>query len=121
MSLNEEEQKQVTAYAELGAAIHFTLVELRNFEHLAEAQALEDQWKRARNYIDNHLPDPELYKTEFDGIYVEITIAVLLLRKMGRESHAEVLHTALMKFSKVLVDFFEKAYAEGWKKSNKEC
>ena len=47
MSLNEEEQKQVTAYAELGAAIHFTLVELRNFEHLAEAQALEDQSKRA--------------------------------------------------------------------------
>ena len=115
MSLNEEEKKQVTAYAELGAAIDFALLELRNFGYLLEAQALEDQWKLARNYVDNHLPDPDLYKTEFDGIYLQVIIAALLLRKKGKESHAEVLKTTLMNFGELLTGFLLGVRAAGGK------
>lgn len=81
MASNKKETNPVPSYANLDAEIQRAVSDLLNIGYRIEADALSQEWKRARNYIDNQMSDLDLYETEFCGMYPAIIIAATLLKK----------------------------------------
>jgi hypothetical protein len=92
-------------YAIVDMVIVHSVLELVGINKNLAAEALTEQWKRARRFLDSNLLSQDSNVEPLQILYSTIAMSSLLLKSEGKEKEGSALESSWVRFTESLTQF----------------